>query len=286
MNYWVLQTMNAVSFAGVLFLLSSGFSLVFGLMRIPNMAHGALFMFGAFVVAWAVLLGLPFLIAIFVSALAVAALGFMIERWLLRRVAGKELAQLLASLGAALIVADACKLLWGAAPIQVEAPGWLRGSTSVGELSFPTYRLFVTMASLVLAAVLMWIDRRTLIGARVRAAVDDPAMARAMGIRVTALYSGVFAAGSALVGLAGALGAPLFSATLGLDLEMLPLALVVVVLGGVGSLGGAMVASLITGFIQVFGQALFAEFAYVVIYLPMVAMLALRPQGLFGRVSI
>jgi branched-chain amino acid transport system permease protein len=286
MNYWVLQTMNAVSFAGVLFLLSSGFSLVFGLMRIPNMAHGALFMVGAFVVAWAILHGLPFLLAVLASAAAVAALGFVIERWLLRRVAGRELAQLLASLGAALIVADACKLLWGAAPIQVDAPRWLQGSTSFGDLSFPTYRLFVTGISLALAAALMWVDRRTLVGARVRAAVDDPLMARAMGIRVTALYSIVFAAGSALVGLAGALGAPLFSATLGLDLEMLPLALVVVILGGVGSLGGAVVASLITGFIQVFGQALFAAFAYVVLFLPMVVMLAVRPQGLYGRVAV
>jgi len=269
-----------------LFLLSSGFSLVFGLMRIPNMAHGALFMVGAFVVAWAILHGLPFLLAVIASAAAVAALGFVIERWLLRRVAGRELAQLLASLGAALIVADACKLFWGAAPIQVDAPRWLQGSTSFGELAFPTYRLFVTAVSLAVAATLMWVDRRTLIGARVRAAVDDPLMARAMGIRVTALYSVVFAAGSALVGLAGALGAPLFSATLGLDLEMLPLALVVVILGGVGSLGGAVVASLITGFIQVFGQALFADFAYVVLFLPMVVMLAVRPQGLYGRVAI
>ena len=156
----------------------------------------------------------------------------------------------------------------------------------MGELSFPTYRLFVATISLLLVAALMWVDRCTLIGARVRAAVDDPAMARAMGIRVASLYSLVFAAGSALVGLAGALGAPVFSATLGLDLEMLPLALVVVTLGGAGSLGGAAAASLLTGFIQVFGQALFADFAYVVLFLPMVLMLALRPQGLFGKVAV
>lgn len=285
MNYWVLQTMNAVSFGGVLFLLSSGFSLVFGLMRIPNMAHGALFMVGSFVVASAIAHGIPFLLAVVLSMGAVALLGCVIERFLLRHVAGKELAQLLASLGAALIVADLVKLLWGAEPLQVDAPSWLSGSASVGEFSFPVYRLFVVGVSALLAVLLIWVDRRTLIGARVRAAVDDPLMARAMGIRVATLYSIVFAAGSALVGLAGALGAPLFSATLGLDLEMLPMALVVVILGGVGSIGGALVASLITGFIQVFGQALFAEFAYVILFLPMVLMLAVRPQGLFGKAA-
>ena len=286
MHYWLLQTMNAISFGGVLFLLSSGFSLVFGLMRIPNMAHGALFMVGSFVVASAIAHGAPFVPAVLLSMALVALLGFAIERWLLRRVAGRELAQLLASLGVALVMADVTKLLWGAAPIQVDAAPWLQGATTVGELSFPTYRLFVATISLLLVAALMWVDRCTLIGARVRAAVDDPAMARAMGIRVASLYSLVFAAGSALVGLAGALGAPVFSATLGLDLEMLPLALVVVTLGGAGSLGGAAAASLLTGFIQVFGQALFADFAYVVLFLPMVLMLALRPQGLFGKVAV
>lgn len=286
MNYWILQAMNAVSFGGVLFLLSSGFSLVFGLMRIPNMAHGALFMVGSFVVASAVTQGVPFLLAAVLAMAAVAVLGILIERALLRRVAGNELAQVLASLGAALVVADGVKLLWGAEPLQVDAPAWLSGSTTMGDISFPVYRVFVVAVSALLAVLLVWIDRRTLIGARVRAAVDDPQMARAMGLRVAMLYSVVFAAGSALVGLAGALGAPLFSATLGLDFEMLPLALVVVILGGVGSIGGALVASLLTGFIQVFGQAIFPEFAYVILFLPMVVMLALRPQGLFGKAPV
>lgn len=286
MSYWILQTMNALAFGSLLFLLSSGFSLIFGLMKVPNMAHGALFMAGAFVSISVNAAGYPFLVGVGASMLTVGALGMLIERGVLRRVAGNELAQVLASLGIAFMVADGCKLLWGATPLQIDAPAWLQGAAELAGVSFPAYRLFICLVAVVSALVLIAVERNTRIGARIRAAVDDPDMARAMGVRVDMLFTLVFAAGAGLVGMAGALGVPILSAYLGLDMEMLPFALIVVILGGVGSIAGAFVASVLTGFFYVFGQALIPGLAYVILFLPMVFVLALRPQGLFGKGAV
>lgn len=283
MNYWILQTMNALAFGSLLFLLSSGFSLIFGLMKIPNMAHGALFMCGAFIVVALVTAGCPFVLAVPASGLAVGVLGWLLERTVLRRIGGNELAQVLATLGIAFIVADGCRLLWGTTPLQIDAPAALQGSALLGGVPFPRYRLLICALALASAATLLAVERNTRIGARIRAAVDDADMARAMGVRVDLLFALVFAAACALVGMAGALGVPMLSAYLGLDMEMLPFALIVVILGGVGSLGGALLASTLTGLCYVFGQALLPGLAYVILFLPMVAMLALRPQGLFGK---
>jgi branched-chain amino acid transport system permease protein len=175
---------------------------------------------------------------------------------------------------------------WGGDPISVETPDALRGATFVFGMAFPTYRLAIILIATAIAAALWALLERTRLGAMIRAAVDDPAMARVVGIRVSHLFTIVFSLGAGLAGFAGVIGGPILSVYPGLDQDMLPLALVVVILGGSGSLLGSLVGSFVVGFLYNFGQAMFPELAYVVLFLPMLIVLVIRPQGLFGRATI
>ncbi len=283
MNLWLILSINSVTLGGLLFLLSAGFSLIFGLMRIPNLTHGSMFMLGAYLgvsfIAW----GFGFWAAALAAGLGVALFGGIVERFVLRRLAGAELAQVLVTLGLSFMVADACLMLWGGDPISVETPPALRGATALLGAAFPTYRLAIILVAMVIAAGLWALLDRTRLGAMIRAAVDDPAMARVVGIRVSFLFTIVFSLGAGLAGFAGVIGAPILSVYPGLDQDMLPLALVVVILGGTGSLLGSLVGSFVVGFLYNFGQAMFPELAYVILFLPMLVVLVIRPQGLFGR---
>ncbi len=283
MTLWIILTINSISMGGLLFLLSAGFSLIFGLMRIPNLTHGSLFMLGAYFGVTFLRLGINFWIAALLSALVLALIGGLIERFLLRRLAGQELAQVLVTLGLSFIIADICLLVWTGDPIPLATPDSLRGVIRFSDFVFPRYRLAVVVIAVVIAAGLWLMLERTRLGAMIRAGVDDPQMARVTGIRVSRLFTAVFSLGAALAGLAGVLSGPILSVYPGLDAEMLPLALIIVILGGAGSLPGALLGSFIVGFIYNFGQVLFPELAYVVLFLPMVLVLVLRPQGLFGR---
>jgi branched-chain amino acid transport system permease protein len=286
MNFWLLLTVNSVTFGGLLFLLSAGFSLIFGLMRIPNLTHGSMFMAGAYL--GATLLGgelgfsVNFWLATVAAALAVAAVSAVMERLLLRPLAGQQLAQVLVTLGVSFMVADLCLMGWGGDPISVATPAGLGGFVRAGTAAFPLYRMAVIAIAVVFAVVLWLMLERTRLGAMIRAGVDDPQMARVVGIRVSRLFTIVFALGAGLAAFAGMIGGPILSVYPGLDQDMLPLALVVVILGGTGSLLGSFVGSIIIGFIYNFGQALLPELAYFVLFLPMVLVLVLRPQGLFG----
>jgi len=283
MQFWAIQTLNSIALGGLLFLLASGFSLIFGLLRIPNLAHGGLFMLGAYLGATLLGAGLPFWQAALASALAVGALGAVIERALLRRLAGNERGQVLVTLGIGFIIADLCLVTWGGDPLPLAAPAMLRPPLRLAGLAFPTYRLAVLGVAAVAAVALILLMDRTRLGAMIRAGVDDRMMARGVGIPVGRLFTAVFFLGAALAGFAGVIGGPILSAYAGLDTDMLPLALIVVILGGIGSLAGALVGSFIVGFIYNFGTALFPDFAYVVLFLPMVLALVFRPAGLFGR---
>jgi branched-chain amino acid transport system permease protein len=285
-NLWLILSVNSVTLGGLLFLLSAGFSLIFGLMRIPNLTHGSMFMLGAYVGVTCIAWGFGFWTAAVAAGLGVALFGAIVERFLLRRLAGAELAQVLVTLGLSFMVADVCLMLWGGDPISVETPPALRGATAVFGLAFPTYRLAIILVATVIAAALWLLMDRTRLGAMIRAAVDDPAMARVVGIRVSHLFTIVFALGAGLAGFAGVIGGPILSVYPGLDQDMLPLALVVVILGGSGSLLGSLAGSFVVGFLYNFGQAMFPELAYVVLFLPMLIVLVVRPQGLFGRVTL
>jgi branched-chain amino acid transport system permease protein len=284
MNLMLVLAVNSITLGGLLFLLSSGFSLIFGLMRIPNLTHGSLFMLGAYIGASLVVwYKLDFWLAAIVSALLVAAFGGVIERLLLRRLAGNSLAQVLVTLGIAFMIADACLMAFTGDPITVPTPPGLVGAVRGFGLIFPIYRLAVILIAVVIAVMLWLLLDRTRLGAMIRAGVDDPDMARVVGIPVPWLFTIVFCLGAALAGFAGVIGAPILSVYPGLDFDMLPLALVVVILGGTGSLLGSLVGSFIIGFLYNYGQALLPELAYFVLFLPMVLVLLVRPQGLFGR---
>ena len=283
MQFWVIQTLNSLALGGLLFLLSAGFSLIFGLMRIANLTHGALFMLGAYL-GVSILKVVPNLwLAALLGGLAVAAFGGLLERFLLRQLAGNVLGQVLVTLGIAFMIADACLVVWGGDPIPVPTPQSLQQPLRLAGFAFPAYRLVVIAIAVAAAIGLYLLMERTRLGAMIRAGVDDMEMARAVGIPVSRLFTTVFCLGSALAGAGGILGGPMLSAYPGLDADMLPLALIIVMLGGVGSLVGAFVGSFIIGFIYTFGVALLPDLAYVILFLPMIFVLAFRPRGLFGK---
>ena len=283
MQFWVIQTLNSLALGGLLFLLAAGFSLIFGLMRIANLTHGALFMLGAYLGA-TILKVVPNLwIAALLGGLVVAAFGGLLERLVLRKLGGNILGQVLVTLGIAYIIADLCLVIWGGDPIPIPTPPALQQPLRLGGFAFPAYRLAVVGIAIFTALFLYFLMERTRLGAMIRAGVDDMDMARACGIPVSRLFTIVFCLGAALAGAGGIIGGPIMSAYPGLDADMLPLALIVVILGGVGSLVGAFVGSFITGFVYTFGVALFPQLAYVILFLPMIFVIAFRPKGLFGK---
>src|SRR6266852_5569856 len=286
MQYWIIQTLNSLALGGLLFLLAAGFSLIFGLMRIANLTHGSMYMLGAYV-GVSVLKVVPNLwLAALVGGLVIAVCGGLVERLILRALAGNALGQVLVTLGISFIIADLCLLVWTGDPMPLPAPAALRPPLRVAGFAFPTYRLVVLAIALIAALALYLLMERTRLGAMIRAGVDDMEMARGVGIPVSRLFTTVFLLGATLAGIGGVLGGPILNAYPGLDTDMLPLALIVVILGGAGSLLGAFVGSFIVGFIYNFGIALVPDLAYFVLFLPMVLVLVFLPQGLFGRVQI
>ncbi len=285
MSLWITLAVNSIALGGLLFLLSAGFSLIFGLMRIPNLMHGSFFMLGAFLGVTLLdrRVDMNFWLAALLSGMITAVIAGLIERFLLRRLEGQVLPQVLLTLGFAFIIADVCLMIWTGDPWQPPTPPHLRGAVQVAGLYFPLYRLVIVAVAVVVAIALWIMVDWTRLGAMIRAGVDDAPMARVIGIKVSRLFTLVFALGGALAAFAGVMGAPYLSVYPGLDFEMLPLALMVVILGGSGSLLGALVGSFVIGFLYNFGQAMFPDLAYVILFLPMLLVLVLRPQGLFGR---
>jgi branched-chain amino acid transport system permease protein len=284
-SFWLIQSLNSLALGGVLFTLAAGFSLIFGLMRIANLSHGAYFMFGAYIGLAMLDRGYNFGVAVLAAGLGVGLLGGLVERVVLRRLAGNSLSQVLATLGVAFVIADGCLWLWGGDPRPVSAPALISGGVQLFGLTFPFYRLVVVAFSVVIAIALWLLLDKTRLGVMIRASVDDRQMAQGVGVPASRLFTLVFCLGAALAGIGGVIASPILSVYPGLDADMLPLALVVVILGGLGSLLGAFVGSFLIGFIYSFGQVLFPDLAYIILFLPMVAILAIRPRGLFGRIT-
>ncbi len=252
-------------------------------MRIANLTHGALFMLGAYL-GVSILKIVPSLwLAALLAGIVVAVFGGLLERLVLRKLGGNILGQVLVTLGVAFILADFCLVVWGGDPIPIPTPPALQQPLRVAGLAFPAYRLVVVLIAVLVAVFLFFLLEKTRLGAMIRAGVDDREMARAVGIPVSRLFTTVFCLGAALAGAGGVIGGPIMSAYPGLDADMLPLALIVVILGGVGSLIGAFVGSFITGFVYTFGVALLPDLAYVILFLPMILVIAFRPRGLFGK---
>ena len=283
-EFWVTQTFNGLSYGALLFLLASGLSLIFGVMRVVNLAHGSYFMLGGYVglsVAWRT--G-SYVLALLVGAVVIALVGIAMERAFLRRLPGQTLGQVLMTIGFALIFQDVALLIWGGDPYTIRVPAQLTGVVIAGPGRFPIYRIFIVAVAVVVGAVLWLVLDRTRVGAMIRAAVDDAEMAQGVGIRVPRVSLGVFALGAALAAFGGVVGAGFLGVYPGLDFEILPYAFVVVIVGGLGSLPGAMVGSLMVGLLDNFGKALFPELSYFTLFAPMALILALKPTGLFGRV--
>jgi len=282
-EFWITQTFNGISYGALLFLLASGLSLIFGVMRIVNLAHGSYFMLGGYVGLSVVWRTGSFLAALVAGAVAIALIGIGMERLFLRRLPGQTLGQVLMTVGFALMFQDVALLVWGGDPYTIPVPAALQGILTAGTLRFPAYRIFIIFVAVLVGAGLWVVLDRTRVGAMIRAAVDDREMAQGVGIHVPVVSLGVFALGAALAALGGVIGGGFLGVYPGADFEVLPYAFVVVIVGGLGSLPGAMVGSLLVGLLDNFGKALFPELSYFTLFAPMALILALRPTGLFGR---
>jgi len=285
MNMTVFQLLNGVTFAALLFLVASGFTLIFGLMRIVNLAHGALYLLGGyFALAVATRTG-SFTLGLAAAAAGIALVGLLIDRALLGFVKGFELRQVLLTLGLALAMNDLALVIWGGDTFSVPIPEWLQGPVRIGTMVYPKYRLFVLAVGIAVFIGLWLLINRTRLGALIRAGVDDAEIVEAMGVDIKRVFVVTFMLGAALAGLGGALGGAFLSLYPTADSEILVFSLAVVIIGGRGSLLGAAVGSLLVAMLANFGQVWFPELAYFVIFGPMALLLAFRPLGLFGKAA-
>jgi len=283
MVYFITQTLNGLFSAALLFLIAGGLTLVFGVMRIVNIAHGSFYMLGVYVAFSVVTRTHSLLLGSLAAMLVVGGIGFAMQRFFLRRFAGQPLPEMMMTMGFALLFRDGALIIWGGDPFTLAYPDFLRGSLEIADVVFPVYRLFVIVVAAAVGAILAILNEKTLIGAKLRAAVDDPEMAAGTGVPVALLSGLVFAVGAALAAFGGVMAGPILGGYTGMDFELLPLAFVVVIIGGMGSLKGAVVGSVVVGMIDNFGKALVPELSYFTLFAPMVLMLAIKPTGLYGR---
>jgi branched-chain amino acid transport system permease protein len=282
-SFWVINTLNGLSLAMILFILSAGLTLVFGLMQVINIAHGSFYLLAGYIALSVMQSGGHFALGLVTACVAVMLLGAMIQRTMLQRLHRQELPQSLLTLGLLFIFADIAFWIWGGNPQLLSKPEFLEGSMPVGPVRFPIYRMALLAAG-ILVALGMWLFlERTRVGAIIRAGMDDEEMVRGMGINVPLVFTGVFALGAGLAALGGVLGAPLLGVFPGADFEIVLLAFAVVTIGGLGSIKGAFLASLLVGLVDNFGTALFPQLSLFSIIVPMVVVLAWKPTGLVTR---
>lgn len=276
--------LNTLVYAMLLFLLSAGLTVVFGMLGIMNVAHGSFFMIGAYLAyTWTNSIG-NFWTALLVVPCAVGFLGMLVERFALRRVHNQGHSQeLLLTLGLTYVVLELVKVIWGTSPLPYDAPSSLDGSVLLLKLQFPTYRLFIVVFGLVVLGALGYLAFRTRIGMIIRAAVSDVEMVGALGFNVKHLFISVFGGGAFLAGLAGVVAGPLLSVYPGMANDMLVDTFVVVVTGGLGSIVGALIASVLVAALQSFGVLLMPQFAMLFSFALMIVILIWRPMGLFGE---
>ena len=272
-----------ISFGFILFLLGSGLSLTMGLMRIVNLAHGALYMVGAYVGLSVAKLTGSFILGVVAGGISAGLLGLIMETVFLRRLYKLELDQVLLTIGFIYILTNLTQWVWGPVPQSGIVPSVLSGSIPVGKINLPVFR-FAIIAIGIVAAVALWLfQEKTRVGAMIRAGMDNKEMTMGLGINLKLVFSGVFALGAFVAGFCGLIGAPLLGINLGVGWEALLLAMIVVVVGGTGSVQGALAGGLIIGLVDAYGKAFFPEFAYFSMYLVLIIILLFRPSGLMGR---
>ena len=293
MSVYAIHVLNALLYSSVLFLIAGGLSLIYGVMRIINLAHGNLYALGAFVTAWAVGRGVDagasnaVLFALLpAGAIAAAAAGAVIERALLRPFYKRpEEYQLLMTFGLLMILEDLIRLVWGPNPLSATNVYAALGSISIGGDRYPTYNLVIIAVGILAAAFLWAFIYRTRFGVLLRATSQDKRMASALGVNVNRIYLQAFTLGCFMAGIGGAIVVPSQSAVLGMGVDALVLAFIVVVIGGLGSLEGALAGALIVGVVREAGISLFPEIELAVLYLIAAMVLLARPAGLFVRAS-
>ena len=283
---FLIQCLNSVQYGLLLFLVASGLTLIFGIMGVINLAHGSFYMLGAYMAfALAPLFGPQFLLMLVAGVLLAALFGYLLEwvffSYLYQR---EHLQQVLMTYALILVFEEVRSLLVGNDVHGVQAPAWLAGSIALGErMTYPVYRLFASAACIAVAVGLYFVVNRTRLGMMVRAGASNRDMVRGLGINIKLLYRSVFAAGVALAALAGMIAAPLSSVYPGMGGSVLIICFVVVVIGGIGSITGALIASLLIGFVDTFGKVFFAELSGLGVYLLMAVILVWRPEGLVKR---
>jgi branched-chain amino acid transport system permease protein len=282
-RFWLIQAFNGISYGALLFLVGSGLSLIFGVMRIVNLSHGSYFLLGGYVALTVIWTTGSWVLAIPLAALAIGAVGLVMERVFLRPLGFDPLRQVLLTVGFAYLFQQAALDIWSGNNFDIDPPALLRKSVQVGGLYLPLYRVFMIATAAVIGTVLWLAMEKTRIGAMVRATVDDAQMARGVGIDTSRISMFIFALGAFLAALGGVIGGGFLGIYPGLDFEILPLAFAVVIIGGMGSLGGAAIGALVVGLADNFGKALFPEVSYFTLYAPMALILAIKPTGLFGR---
>ncbi|HEY1090887.1 MAG TPA: branched-chain amino acid ABC transporter permease [Burkholderiaceae bacterium] len=284
MSVYLLQTINGIGIGMLYFLLAVGLSIVFGLLRFVNFAHGAFYLLGAYLCFQALQWGLNFWAALVLVPLFVGALGWLAEKLLLRRVYAKPHEfHILVTVGLALAVQEIVIVFWGPLGNSVPTPDLLQGVVMWGSFVYPKYRLFVIGFTAVLAVLLWWVLEGTRLGSAVRAGSESTEMVSLLGINVFRVFSLVFALGAATAALAGVLAAPIRGAEPFMGVEALGVAFVVVVVGGLGSFGGALVGGLLMGIVQSLMSTIWPPGASLMVYIAMAAVLLLRPHGLLGR---
>lgn len=281
----IFQLLNGATFAALLFVVASGFTLIFGLMRIVNLAHGALYLFGGYLGLTISMMGGNFYVAAIGAAIGVALMGLIIDLGLLRFVKGNELRQVLLTLGVAFVLNDLALVIWGGDTFSIPVPSYLDGPFELGAVTYPKYRLFVLLVGIVIFIALWLLMAKTKLGALIRAGVDDSETVSAMGVDIKKIFIYTFMLGAALAGLGGVMGGAFLTLYPTADSEILVFSLAVVIIGGRGSLVGAAVGSVLVAMLANFGQVWFPELAYFVIFGPMAVLLAFRPLGLFGKAS-
>jgi branched-chain amino acid transport system permease protein len=279
----VIQLLNGLSFGALLFFMAAGLSLMFGLMRVVNLAHGSYFMIGAYTGWFVAKTSGSFLLAVVVSLLTVSAVGFLMERFFIRFLYRQELEQFMLTFGFIYIFADAVRWAFGGHFKMLSKPDVFSGIVSIMEYSFPVYRLVLILVAMAVGVGLWLFQSKTRLGTVIRAGVDDAEMVRALGINIWKIFTLVFTLGAALAAFGGVMACPLTGAYLGMDLDIVILSFVVLVVGGMESLKGAAVASFLIGEVDTFGKAFLPELAMVMIFVVMTVVLIIRPSGLFGK---
>jgi len=286
MNIYLLQVANGIGIGMLYFLLAVGLSIVFGLLRFVNFAHGAFVLLGAYLCFQCGEMGLNFWWSLLLAPLLVGLFAWLVERFVLRHVyALPHHFHILFTVGLALVLQEAVIAFWGPLGNNISPPDLLQGVVMAGGFVYPIYRLFVIAVTAVMALLLWWVLEGTRLGAIVRAGSESTEMVSLLGLNINRIFSLVFALGAATAGLAGALAAPIRGVDPFMGVEALGIAFVVVVIGGLGSFSGALIGGILVGIVQSVMSTVWSEGAHLMIYIAMAAVMLLRPNGLLGRAS-